>query len=672
MENLVQMLSARAAQTPSATAFTYTVNGQTADSLSYQELDFAARSAARRIRTFCPPGERVLLIHPPGLDFMVDLFGCFYAGAVAVTNPAPNLRNYERFATLVETAKPKLVLTTGEGLENIRQHPDVENKWKDVVLTSIPRGQDAAFEPYQSAGEDCAVIQFTSGSSSKPRGVMLSHQNILSNLEQMRRAFDFRIEERAESVVLWLPHFHDMGLFARLQCVWTNCPCHLMSPLEFTRRPVRWLELIAKTRATVSGGPNFAYELCAETISGDDRKRLNLSSWRVAFCGAEPIRHRTLERFAETFAECGVSRNVLTPCYGLAEATLLVSCAKTDRAFEILGVDPKAIEQGSVAPVKNGQARHLVSCGEVCEDIELEIVEPEKKRALPPEQIGEIWLRGPNVSKGYWGHDALNKKLFAAELKDKKDGRGYLRTGDLGFVKDGQLYISGRIKELIIVNGRNLHAEDIEHEVYTAHPSLRKSRAAAFATETPEGEYPVILFESPRQARGDTILLDEILHAVRRRIFERFEIEPARIIALRPGKIFLTSSGKVARQMCRRAFAAGTLEILAEWRPAAPAPEDFTFSPTEGTIVKLFEELVDIKFPNPRLPLRDLGGDSLTAVRLIARVQETFGIELEEAGAVNPSIKSLAEKVDDLLLQKIEAMSEDEAASALKMLENAS
>lgn len=665
MTNLVQLLIARASQTPRNTAFEYRRDNIRIDSLTYAELDLSARFAARQIKKYCRAGQKVVLMHPPGLDFIVDLFGCFYAGAIAVPSPSLHSRNHERFETIIESAAPRLILTTREALNKLTQYL-TETKI-EVPAMAIERGQDFRFPPYQAEANECAVIQYTSGSSSNPKGVILNHRNILANLQQMCKAFDFRIDERFEAVVLWLPHFHDMGLFARLQCIWTNCPCYLMSPLEFLRHPLRWLELISETGATVTGGPNFAYELCAEAINTRNPKDFDLSSWRVAFCGAEPMRHATLQRFVEDFTPTGVSSGIMMPCYGLAEATLLVSCVAPQRSYEVLSVNARAIAEGIVESVEDDQALRLVSCGYVCEEIDLKIVDPREKRILPSGRIGEIWLRGPNISAGYIDKEMIDRDHFDLPQNDRSGNEKYLRTGDLGFIVNNQLYISGRIKELIISHGRNIHPEDIENEVHNAHAALRNSRIAVFGVEKDKGEAPVVLFELPRRLKPGNPLLRKIFEAVHHRILDYFEIEPARILAIRPGKIILTTSGKVARPECRRALLEGNLEIADEWQPSQLDAEEYVLSPPSQIIVKLFEEVSEAGSLNPDVPIRTLGGDSLTMVRLISRIEESFGVEIDEIG--DPSINSLAEKVDELLLIRVEAMSEEEAARLLMELE---
>jgi acyl-CoA synthetase (AMP-forming)/AMP-acid ligase II/acyl carrier protein len=667
-QNLVHLLTDRARNHPSDVAFDFNVAGQQVDRLSLQELDLAARSTARRLQERIEPGQRVFLMHPPGLDFIVDLFGCFYAGAIAVPIPPPSIHNSSHFLSKLRVAEPALILTGTAQEATLKKRLARVCKDERESVLALPRDTTSNHDVAPLSGTSCAVLQFTSGSSAEPRGVILTHENILTNLKQVHEAFDF-CEQRSESVVLWLPHFHDMGLFGRIQCLWSNCAGHLMSPAEFTARPFRWLELLSKTRATVSGAPTFGYDLCVATVSEEERDSLDLSTWRVAFCGAEPVRHGSLRDFSETFSPSGLASTAMTPCYGLAEATLMVSCSYPGKNYEVIRADPKLLERGEIAGSDHEQARTLVSCGIVGNGLDVEIVDPERGVILPDNRIGEIWLSGKNISHGYWGLDhASTTDQFEATLPGLSDSRHFLRSGDLGFLRNGELYVTGRSKALIIVNGRNIQAEDIEDSVRSAHPKLRRMRIAVFGVELDVGERPVVIYEVSQSVRDDKSLLDQTLEAVRTRLIRDFEVKPNRVVAIRKGSLLLTTSGKVARDACRKALEEDAFEILGEykWSPCVSSETD----PTTAMLTNLVGEILRSRDIDPLKSLRDLGGDSLMATRLIARVRDVYDVELEGTLTPDVTVKGLAVIIEQLLIEKVEAMTEEAAIGLLNALDS--
>jgi len=513
---LVDVLRQRAIDTPRRNAFTF--DGA---KLTYADLDIRARAMAAKLQRRGDTGERALLVYPPGLDFVAALFGCLYAGWIAVPTASSRADYLQRVA---QDAQPRAVLTTptlaGRGVATLGVPPVCDAHEDDAGAWHAPRlGPD-----------DLAILQYTSGSTTTPRGVMLSHANLVHNTAQIAQRFE--IDPRRSRGVIWLPPFHDMGLIGGiLQGVASGFPIALMSPLTFLRRPVRWLEAIGRERATISGGPNFAYDLCVERISPEERAGLDLSSWEVAFNGAEPVRAATLERFSQTFAECGFRSSAFYPCYGLAEATLMVTGGAK--------LEPPVIRDG------------VVSSGRAIDDQQLEIVD------------GEIWVRGPSVARGYWQQPERTRETFGTRLANG-DGP-FLRTGDLGFVHDGELYVTGRIKSVLFVGGRNVHAEDVERTVAGSHHAGWPGGVAAVSVEAAQRERLVILQELVQPSPAS---LDAIVRAIRVSVAEEHQVPVSQVVLLRPGRIPRTSSGKVRRQECADLVRRGSLDVMRDWRLA--------------------------------------------------------------------------------------------------------
>ncbi|MEA2601552.1 MAG: hypothetical protein QOF89_2544 [Acidobacteriota bacterium] len=562
---LVEVLRWRAQLQPDRRAYTFLLDGEAKEvHLTYGELDLQARAVAARLQALEVAGERALLLYPPGLQYAAAFFGCLYAGAAAVPvyPPRPN-RPDPRVRTILADARPRVVLTTSAILPNAERllggEPGVQ--W----LATDGLDLEAAAEwrdPGVTAG-DLAFLQYTSGSTAAPKGVMVSHGNLVHNERLIQRAFG---TGEASVVVGWLPLYHDMGLIGNLlQPLWAGCPCVLMSPVDFLQRPLRWLAAVSRYGGTISGGPNFAYDLCARKVGGADLSRLDLSRWEVAFNGAEPVRAETLERFVRAFAPCGFRREALYPCYGLAEATLYVSGAERP--------GPPAVGRFRVPDLERQRAvedeagRPLVSSGQPSTGQEVAIVDPESLHRLPADAVGEIWVAGPSVSLGYWNRPELTASAFRAATADG-DGP-FLRTGDLGFLHHGDLYVAGRLKDLIIIRGRNHYPQDVEMTVEKSHPALRPGCCAAFSVEAEGGgeERLVVVQEVRRDARD--VDFEGVLEAIRRAVAEEHEVQLLAAVLIRTATLPKTSSGKVQRQACRAAFLRGDLAVVAAWEQEA-------------------------------------------------------------------------------------------------------
>jgi acyl-CoA synthetase (AMP-forming)/AMP-acid ligase II/acyl carrier protein len=632
-QTLAGLLRERAGDRPDHQLYTFLADGEEeAGGLTYRELDRRARALAAWLQDAGCRGERALLLFPPGLDFITAFFGCLYAGAAAVPAYPPRLhRTDERLAEIFRDARPRAVLTTSALLGRLATAHEGLAGARQIAIDQIPGSlADAWREPDLGAG-DIAFLQYTSGSTAAPKGVLVTHGNLLDNEERIRRAFG----QSAESVLVgWLPLYHDMGLIGNvLQPLWNGGRCILMSPQAFLQRPARWLEAISRYRATTSGGPNFAYDLCVRRVGPEQRAALDLSSWQVAFNGAEPVRRATLDRFAAAFASCGFRREAFVPCYGLAEATLLVSA-------------------GALAS-NTSDGSGPVSCGAPAGG-EVVVVDPETGVALAPGAEGEIWVGGPSVAAGYWNRPAETAETFGAMLSN---GAGpYLRTGDLGLLQQGELFVTGRRKDLIILRGRNHHPQDLELTAERAHPSLQPGGAAAFAIDSGTEERLILALEivrdrsvpvRVRREGGGQPLAEEVAAAVRRAVAAEHEVNVHEVVLLAPGALPRTSSGKVRRGACRTAWQEGTLEVTGRSVAAGADPEALlawllrALEKAGKAGEETGEEEID-----PDLPLVARGIDSLGAVELVQRIAAATGVELSPAELLGGvSLRGLAVEV---------------------------
>src|SRR2546423_522199 len=464
---LVGLLRWRALHQPKQQAYIFLPDGETNEEagLTYAELDRQARAIGAQLQSFSAGGECALLLYPPGLDYITAFFGCLYAGLIAVPAYPPRLnRPLIALETIVTDAQATIALTTTPILASAERWLVHTPTLKALTWLTTDTISSDHLETWHDPAINCdslAFLQYTSGSTTKPRGVMLTHNNLLYNSALIHQCFELTPESRGAS---WLPPYHDMGLIGGiLQPLYGGFPVTLMSPLAFLQSPFRWLQAISHTKATVSGGPHFAYDLCVRKITPEQRTMLDLSSWNVAFTGAEPIRYETLERFATAFAPCGFRGETFYPCYGLAEATLIVAGGKRTeppviKKFEAAGLEQKrAVE----VQIEDGATKVLVGCGHTLPKQTIVIVDPESLTRCPDNHIGEIWVSGPSIAQGYWNRSEETERTFRARLADTGEGP-FLRTGDLGFLQDGELFVTGRLKDLIIIRGHNYYPQDIE------------------------------------------------------------------------------------------------------------------------------------------------------------------------------------------------------------------
>ncbi len=582
---LAHLLRWRALHQPERLGYRFLADGESREeTLTYGELDRRARGIAARLSALGAAGRPVLLVYPPGLELVCAWFGCAYAGAVAVAVPPPRAagaggRILADAGAIAADARPAAAATTAAILAGPAAAPPPGPLGALRWLASDgpePEPPPLADEPAVGGG-DLALLQYTSGSTTAPRGVAVSHGNLMHNLRAIAEAF-WRSGDRGS--VCWLPPYHDMGLIGGiLGPLYVGSPVTLLPPLSFVQRPRRWLQAIARFDGAVSGGPNFAYDLCVRRIPPAQLDGLDLSGWRVAFNGAEPIDPRTVREFTAHFAPCGFDPAAFTPCYGLAEATLLAAVDATPGPPRIGRFRASALERHRVVPYAEGadragaaDARELVSCGRPV--AAAAIVDPRSSRRRPPGRVGEIWLAGPGVAAGYWRRRADSERTFGARLADGGDdgdngggdgGVRYLRTGDLGFLLDGELYVTGRLKDLILVDGANHYPQDVERTVGGCHPELTAADCAAFPVEVDGREAAVVVAGVRRPGRAAAA---ELVPAIRAAVAGRHGLRLHDAVVVERGRLARTASGKLRRHACRAAYLAGELEAREEGDPA--------------------------------------------------------------------------------------------------------
>jgi acyl-CoA synthetase (AMP-forming)/AMP-acid ligase II/acyl carrier protein len=573
---MVELLRGQAGADPDGAAYVFLDERDGLSEITFGELDLRARAIATRLQLELRAGDRALLVYPAGLEFISAFFGCLYAGIVAVpaTYPKPK-RPMPRLQRIALDCDAHVALSTAQTLTTL--DPDLlsadaaTSQW--IATDGLQDDLADMWQPPSVAESDLALLQYTSGSTSDPKGVMVTHGNLLNNLECIRLSFGLGETEddlASQTGVFWLPAYHDMGLIGGiLTPLYMGGRSVLMSPTAFLQRPMRWLQAIHDYRATISGAPNFAYEYCVRRTIDDERTALDLSRWRLAFCGAEPIRAETLKHFAEAFGCAGFRMNAFYPCYGLAETTLLTTGPDYRNEPRILTVNRAALaEHRVVAALENEpieMTQRLVGCGPAVPRHNIAIVRPETSIACADGEVGEILVQGPSVTQGYWNRVEETEQVFGAQVEGR-DGR-FLRTGDLGFFRDGELFVTGRVKDVIIIRARNHYPQDIEQSAEEAHPAVLPG--AAFAVETGEGnEELVVVHQLDRQYRDTDF--DEIVRAIRRAIVEQHELDPHAIVLIRQTSLPITSSGKVQRNLCREQYLAGELKVVHSWTNPAP------------------------------------------------------------------------------------------------------
>ena len=720
------LLAQRVAVVGDRRAYTY-LGIQGEEVISFAELNRRAQAIAARIHQVAKPGDRALLVFPAGLDFITSFFGCLYAGVLAVpaTYPKPR-RPMPRLSAIAFDCGAKVVLTTAQTLPTVDQARDASGL-PEMSLIAVDEVDDEMANQCPSlaiGSDDLAFLQYTSGSTSEPRGVMVTHGNLLHNLEVIRRGFGLEAAQADAPLatgVFWLPAYHDMGLIGGiLETLFVGGHSILMSPAAFLQRPIGWLEAISENKACVSGAPNFAFEMCTARSTDEQVGKLDLSSWQVAFCGAEPIRAETLESFARRFEPSGFSAASYYPCYGLAEATLLASGGVGPGELVVRNFVREHLER-NVVELANGQdesrTQRLVGCGKPLLRQELAIVNPDTCLRCDAGHIGEIWLRGDSVAKGYWNRAEDTTATFHSHLADTNDGP-YLRTGDLGFVSEDQLFVTGRVKDVIIIRGRNHYPQDIERTVADAHEAIGRDSGAVFSLKSNGEEQLAVVQEVDRHYRKADF--DEVIRYIRRAVAASHELEIHTVVLIRHASLARTTSGKAQRSLCCEQLENDELNVLARWskneeqaaehsdgegvskQPRTPERIVSTQRPLTADDVDRLAERVEswlltwmierAAIPPDEVdrdkPFADYGLDSLTAVELSHQLEDWLGVEVvptvawnyptpatlskylaREAGGMNDADGQVATPpVDDefsLMLAEIENLSDEDARTLL-------
>ena len=682
---LVDILTSRSRSFPDRLAFRFLEDDQQSVTMTYQELDQSARRIAAALQERFEPGSSAALVFPPGLDFVKAFFGCAFAGVLPVpaTYTKPR-RPSARLSAIIADARPSAILTTRRVIETLADSETAGGLHKQTWLScdELERSSPEAWQKPTFGPNDIAFLQYTSGSTRDPRGVAVSHGNIAYNLEMIRQGFGLS-HESPKVGVSWLPAYHDMGLIGGiLESLYVGGTTILMSPLSFLQRPARWLRAISDHRAVVSGGPNFAYELCLRKVKPSDMEGLDLSSWRVAFSGAEPIRAGTLQRFAKVFAECGFSDSAFYPCFGLAEATLLVTGGQGPGKITTCTVQAAALhEHGRAIPVEpdssNGQPSiELVGCGRPLLAEEVLIVDTSTRLPCDENVVGEIWIRGQNVARGYRDRVEETAATFNAQLANSRED-GFLRSGDLGFIRDGSLFVTGRRKELLIIRGRNHYPHDLEATVQNSHERLIPGGGAAFLVDRHNDQILVLVQEVDRATNPSE--RESIIREIRRNVTAEHDVFVHEVILIRMGTLPRTTSGKVRYADVKRRYLDGDLNIITRWsfaqgkrqheqrKEAAIAPssdlkqllklpkiqdQEMLADEIQTRLMSWLSQTTNVAEIDlePNRPLAEYGLDSLAVMELIDHLESGLGLKLSPTIAwTYPTPELLARHLSELI-----------------------
>ncbi|MEG5066785.1 AMP-binding protein [Microcoleus sp. B3-A4] len=668
ISTLVDLLRQKAVKNPNQQGYTFLEDGKIeSESLTYKKLDQRARAIAAHLQSLNTQGQRALLLYPAGLDFLCAFFGCLYAGVIAIPAPPPEAsrlkRTLPRLQAIAKDARATITLTTlgiMSLVEEYRQQvPEFQQmQWLDSQAITLELAEQ--WQPPAIESDTLAYLQYTSGSTSSPRGVMISHKNVIHHCNNLQKSCGYTPDS---VTVTWMPYFHDYGLIeGLLEPLYNGTPCYVMSPVAFIKRPFRWLEAISRYKATHSQAPNFAYDLCVRRINSQQWEQLDLSCWRAAGNAAEPINPEVLTKFTETLNPCGFSPKAFCPAYGLAEATLLVSSSPENETFISTKFLASELEKSHIVPANSDSAdlvRTIASCGRLIRDVKVAIVNPYTLKRCTADEVGEVWVSDPSVAQGYWQRPDATEETFLAYIQDTREGP-FLRTGDLGFLYQEQLYITGRIKDVIIIRGTNHYPQDLEWTVQKTHCSLRPENGAAFSIEV-NGEERLVIAQEIERGYRETLDIDEVIIKIRQAIFEHHELELYAVVLLKRGTLFKTASGKIQRSSCRASFLNNTLEIVGGWtaNQVSAKQQNFNQQVEEQLIAPRDQrelQLVNIcqkVFGTAPISVTDnffeLGVNSLLIVCLFTEIEREFGKKLPLSTIFEtPRIEQLAHRLQQL------------------------
>ncbi|ADO68584.1 AMP-binding protein [Stigmatella aurantiaca] len=567
--------------------------GEEESKLTFAQLDAQARAIAVELKKAGATGQRVVMLYPSCLEFVAAYFGCLYGNVVAVPayppEPARLQRTLPRLQAIVKNASATKILTTQAIKAMVGfftpYAPELgEVEW--IATDAVDVNQASEWQRPNIGPQTLSFLQYTSGSTATPKGVMVTHANLVANTMALTSVVK---THRDSTLVCWLPLFHDMGLIGNvIHAAYVGFHCVLMAPTTFLQNPFLWVKAMSDYKATFTGGPNFGYELCNRKVTAEQRATLDLSHLETAYNGAEPVRYETLERFLELFGPQGLKRSAIKPCYGMAETTLVVSMMTSDSKGPILVMaDGAALERNQVQPVEGNPvgARSLVSSGNISTDPSQRvlIVRPETGVRCASNEVGEIWISGPSVARGYWNMSDETEAIFHAYLSDTGEGP-FLRTGDLGYLReDGELFITGRWKDLVIIRGTNHYPQDIERTMEQQHPAMRPGCGAAFCVDVKNEERLVVVQEVDANKVTD---FDGLLEKVRNAINQSHGVQPYALVLVPPRSITKTSSGKIQRRACRALWLSNEMEKVHEWRQPELAAEPAKAPQVQAVVAK--------------------------------------------------------------------------------------
>ncbi len=665
----IEVIKKRVTADPEHVVFRFLDNGiDESEAFSYNQLETRSKALGAAMQQYARKGERVLLLFPAGLKYVASLFACFYSGMIAVpAYPPRRNRNLNRVLTIIEDSGAHISIISRQ------VYRDIERNFKDnpllrnmlwIVYEEIGDKKASEWKKTEIFADDVALIQYTSGSTGNPKGVMITQLNLFYNSEYIHQTFEFSKETTLG--MNWLPIFHDMGLIGGiLQAAYLGGLNVGMPPVEFLKNPYKWLKAIEKYKATVGGGPNFSFDYCVQKVSEEERKNLDLSSMNTFFCGAEPVRKSTMEAFSKAFADNGVTAEQMYPVYGMAETTLIATGGfqKNPPKYLRIKQDKLAENKVEIADAYEAKAIELVGCGHTWLETEIAIVNPKTFSRLNEDKVGEIWISGPTVAKGYWNKPEETKRTFEAYIDDTKEGP-FLRSGDLGFLHQNELYITGRLKDLIIIRGVNHYPSDIEFTVENSNPVLRPNAGAAFSILKNGEEKLIIVHELERAALRNTNH-QQIINDIRYAISDEHELETQAIILIQTGSIPITSSGKIQHRQTRYDYLNNKLNVIALWKKTEETtktdmPKKETGIPTEENITEWLVQWImhNQHFRRNEIdldkPVTAYGVDSLSAVNLEQEISEHFGFDWHVSSfMLNPTINALTKEGVELFREEI-------------------
>lgn len=679
-KNLVQMTTTRASEKGDNEVISFLADdGSQEGSLTFDGLDEAAKKIAAGLKERGLSGRNLMLLYAPGLDYIRAFFGCMYAGCVPVpAYPPMGARDIDRLKRVVQDCNAGAILSSSMLMPMIEAW--VANPSNGINIPCIATDTMAAsidasgFQPFDANPEAVAFLQYTSGSTGHPKGVMVSHENLIANFQQIVWTFAHSSDLDAIApdykTVIWLPPFHDMGLIGGvLTPVFVGTKVTLMSPLSFLKNPYIWLKTISDMGAKVSGGPNFSYQYCVRKVSDEQLQELDLSSWQVAFNGAEPIQVDSLNSFADKFGQCGFDSKAFLPCYGLAEATLFVAGSPATRGPKVMHADLDQLSKGQLNLDQHETAGKgtapLVSSGVLAIETDVQIVNPQSHEVCESGEVGEIWVNSPSVAQGYWNKPSFSDSVFRAQLKGD-NGKTYMRTGDLGFMWDNELYVTGRIKELIIVAGKNHYPQDIELSLQSSNPTFRKGCGAAFAITEQGKEQLVVMQEVSGAAAGQTDF-QQLALAASRVIATRHGITPKALVFIAQGTLPKTSSGKIQRTEAKKIYELGNITPLYSWEAASTQvvnkasekQEEREFTDWQTELYFEMQTWVSDKLSvEPHhidldVTFSELGVDSIEAIDLVDRLQDRIERTIPATELLRyPTVKALIDHFANELNEK--------------------